>query len=57
MLALQDRAVFDGHGEHWMRTWHEHRDTIEALASDNYDRGDLNALGEVIVDTDELTPI
>jgi hypothetical protein len=55
--ALQDRAVFDGHGEHWMRAWHEHQGTIEALASANYDRGKLTTRGEVLVDTDELTPI
>jgi hypothetical protein len=55
--ALRDRAAFDGHGEHWMRAWHEHQSTIEALASDNYDQGKLNAHGEVVVDTDELTPL
>jgi Protein of unknown function (DUF1488) len=53
--ALQDHAAFDGHGKHWMRAWHEHRSTIEAVASANYDRGKLSSEGEVIVDTDELT--
>jgi hypothetical protein len=55
--ALQDRAAFDGHGEHWMLAWREHQSTIEALASANYDQGKLNAHGEVVVDTDELTPL
>jgi Protein of unknown function (DUF1488) len=55
--ALQDRAEFDGHGEHWMLAWHEHQSTIEALASANYDQGKFNAHGEVVVDTDELTPL
>jgi Protein of unknown function (DUF1488) len=54
--ALQDRATFDGHGEHWVRAWRQHEDTIEALASANYDRGKFSAEGEVLVDTDELTP-
>jgi hypothetical protein len=40
-----------------MRAWYGHQNTIEALASVNYDRGKLNAHGEVVVDTDELTPI
>jgi hypothetical protein len=30
---------------------------IEALASANYDQGKFHAHGEVLVDTDELTPI
>jgi hypothetical protein len=55
--ALHDRATFDGHGAHWMRAWYGHLSTIEALASANYDRGKLNGHGEVVVDTDELTPI
>jgi hypothetical protein len=55
--ALQDRATFDGHGTHWMRARNEHQGTIEALASANYDRGKLDAEGEVLVGTDELTPI
>ena len=55
--ALQDRASFDGHDENWMQAWREHRDTIEALASANYDLGKRNARGEVLVDTEELTPI
>jgi hypothetical protein len=55
--ALQDRATFDGHGKHWMRAWCEHQCTVEALASANYDRGKLGAEGEVLVDTDDLTPI
>jgi hypothetical protein len=40
-----------------MCAWREHRDTIEALASANYDQRRFNANGEVLVDTDELTPI
>jgi hypothetical protein len=55
--ALQGRAALDGHGEHWMLAWHEHQNTIEALASVNYDQGKLNAHGEVVVDTNELTPL
>lgn len=35
----------------------ENRGTIEGLASANIDRGRFNAHGEVLVDTDELTPI
>jgi hypothetical protein len=55
--ALQDRAAFDGHETDWMRAWQENRRMIEALASANYDQGQFNAYGEVLVDTDELTPI
>ena len=55
--ALQDRATFDGHEDDWMRAWQEHRGTIEALASANHDRRKFNTHGEVLVDTDELTPI
>jgi hypothetical protein len=55
--ALQDRAMSDGHAERWVRAWQQHQDTIEALASDNYDQGKFSAEGEVLVDTDELTPI
>jgi hypothetical protein len=39
--ALQDRAALDGHAKHWMSPWREHQSTIEALASDNYDKGKL----------------
>jgi hypothetical protein len=28
--ALQDRAMFDGHGKHWMRAWNEHHSGILA---------------------------
>jgi len=55
--ALQDRACFDGHDDDWMRAWREHRGTIEALASAGYDRRKFDAHGEVVVDTDELTPL
>jgi hypothetical protein len=55
--ALQNRAAFDGRGDHWMLAWHDHRSTIEALASVNYDQRKLNAHGEVVVDTGELTPL
>jgi Protein of unknown function (DUF1488) len=55
--ALQDRASFDGLEDDWMRAWRENRATIEGLASTNYDQGKFNAHGEVLVDTDELTPI
>jgi Protein of unknown function (DUF1488) len=55
--ALRDRATLDGHGKHWMRAWNDHHSTIEALASANYDRDKLGAEGEVLVDTDDLTPI
>jgi uncharacterized protein DUF1488 len=55
--ALQDRAAFDGHEDDWIRAWREHRRTIEALASASYDQRRFNADGEVLVDTDELTPI
>jgi Protein of unknown function (DUF1488) len=55
--ALQDRATFDGYVDDWMRAWREHRKTIEKIASFNYDRGQFNANGEVIVDTGQLTPV
>jgi Protein of unknown function (DUF1488) len=57
IAALEDRASFDGHDDDWMWAWREHRGTIEALASANYDQRRFNAHGEVLVDTDELTPI
>jgi hypothetical protein len=42
-----------------MRAWREHRKAIERIASIsiNYDRGQFNANGEVIVDTGQLTPV
>jgi hypothetical protein len=55
--ALQDRASFDGLDDDWIGAWQENRATIEGLASINYDQGKFNAHSEVLVDTDELTPI
>jgi Protein of unknown function (DUF1488) len=55
--ALQDRAAFDGLDDDWIRAWRGNRAAIEGLASANYDQGKFNAHGEVLVDTDELTPI
>lgn len=55
--ALQDRATFDGNGDDWMRAWLEHREAIEALASYNYDHGIISESGEVVVETEDLTPI
>jgi hypothetical protein len=55
--ALQDRATLDGYVDDWMRAWREHRKTIERIASLNYDRGQFNANGEVVVDTGQLTPV
>jgi hypothetical protein len=49
--ALHDRATFDG------SAWLEHRGAIEALASYNYDHGVISDSGEVIVETEDLTPI
>ncbi len=37
--------------------WLEHRCAIEALASYNYDDGKFNESGEVVVETEDLTPI
>ena len=55
--ALHDRATLDGNGQDWMRAWLEHRSEIEVLASVNYDDGKFNESGEVIVETEDLTPI
>jgi Protein of unknown function (DUF1488) len=55
--ALQDRAAFDGHDDDWVRAWRENRGAIEALASANYDNHKFNTHDEVLVDTDELTPL
>jgi hypothetical protein len=55
--ALYDRATCDGNGDDWMRAWLEHRGAIEALASVNYDIGKFNESGEVVVETEDLTPI
>ena len=55
--ALQDRATFDGNGDDWMRAWLEHREAIEALASYHYDHDMITASGEVVVETEDLTPI
>jgi hypothetical protein len=55
--ALPDRATFDGSGDDWMRAWLEHRGAIEALASYNYDNGKFNEAGEVLSETEDLTPI
>jgi Protein of unknown function (DUF1488) len=55
--ALRDRATFDGNGDDWMRAWLEHRGVIEAIASLNYDNGKFNEAGEILVETEELTPI
>jgi hypothetical protein len=57
IAAMEDRASFEGHDDDRMRAWREHRGTIEALASANYDQQRFNARGEVLVDEDELTPI
>jgi Protein of unknown function (DUF1488) len=54
--ALRNRAAFDGNGQDWMRAWREHRSTIEALASANYDNGKFDGDGRVLVDTKDLTP-
>jgi hypothetical protein len=55
--ALQDRATLDGNGEDWIRAWLEHRSEIEALASVNYDDGKFNENGEVVIETEDLTPL
>jgi Protein of unknown function (DUF1488) len=55
--ALHDRATFDGNGDDWMRAWLEHRGAIEALASYNYDHAMNTESGEVVIETEDLTPI
>jgi hypothetical protein len=55
--ALHDRATFDGNGDDWMRAWLQHREAIEALASYHYDNGNFNESGEVVIETEDLTPI
>jgi hypothetical protein len=36
--------------------WLEHRGDIEAIASLNYDDGKFNEGGEVLIETEDLTP-
>jgi hypothetical protein len=55
--ALHDGATFDGNGDDWMRAWLEHRGAIEALASFNYNNEKFNERGEVVIETEDLTPI
>jgi hypothetical protein len=55
--SLYDRATFDGNGDDWMRAWLEHREAIEALASYYCDNGMIAESGEVVVETEDLTPI
>jgi hypothetical protein len=55
--ALHDRATFDGNGDDWMRAWLEHRGAIETLASYNYDHAMNTESGEVVIETEDLTPI
>lgn len=52
--ALTDRAMADGADENDLQaTFRRHRDTIEAIASQNYDEGQLS----LTVSTYQLTPL
>ncbi|MCP3390713.1 DUF1488 domain-containing protein [Bradyrhizobium sp. CCGB12] len=52
--ALTDRAIADGADENDLHaTFQRHRDAIEAIASQNYDKGQISPT----VSTYQLTPL
>ncbi len=56
--ALTDRAQADGLTDaEWLKAWEQHQKSIAVLASTNYDNGKPRIDDQVIVDTDELTPL